>query len=256
MKRMASVSMLAALLCLPACSNEPKDTAVQELRKRETGAPAAGAGQSRPNRVSPSAPSAAGAVSSPPVSSTPVIKFARILPNAPNRDSAIEIEAEAEGGESVMLSYEWFVNGRAAGREQTVESPSRLRGGLRKGDRVEARIIPSMGGVSGEPVLRSLVIGNSPPVMEQSPVDVTVAGGVQAFRIAAADPDGDTLSFRLSDAPEGMSIDQATGVVRWKLPDSAGNVSFTVIASDPDGGQSVLNVTAGVKPAARKNPGK
>lgn len=258
MRRTAFWAVMA-LLCLTACANESKDTVLVagSSRQAETsrpnpppgGAPAAAAGQPRPREAPQADSPRAGAA-------RPTIKFARILPAAPSRDSAIEIEAEAEGGESVTLAYEWYVNGRAAGREQTIESPARLKGGLRKGDRVEARIIPSIGGTSGEPVARSVVIGNTPPVIEQSPVDVKFDGEVQTFRIAATDPDGDAVSFRLTDAPDGMSIDSATGAVRWKLPESAGNVSFTVVVSDPDGGQSVLNVNAGVKPAARKKTGK
>jgi len=258
--RRAAVPVIVALLCLPACTNESKDTVsagngafrqaeTAKLHQPSGSTTAAAAGQRRPNEASQADSPRAGAA-------RPTIKFARILPAAPNKDSVIEIEAEAGGGESVTLTYEWYVNGRAAGREQTIESPSRLKGGLSKGDRVEVHIVPSVGGTYGEPVARSVVIGNTPPVIEPSPVDVKFDSGVQTFRIAATDPDGDAISFGLTDAPDGMSMESATGIVRWKLPESAGDVSFTVVASDPDGGQSVLNVNAGVKPAVRKKTGK
>lgn len=34
--------------------------------------------------------------------------------------------------------------------------------------------------------------------------------------VKADDPDGDTLSFELTVAPSGMSIDSSTGVIKWK----------------------------------------
>ncbi len=51
----------------------------------------------------------------------------------------------------------------------------------------------------------------------------------------ATDPDGDTLTFSLVDAPAGAEIDAATGLVSW-LPETPGMYRFVVRVEDGQGG--------------------
>jgi hypothetical protein len=55
-------------------------------------------------------------------------------------------------------------------------------------------------------VNQSLVITSTPPVMT-SPV--------YAYTVEVTDPDGDVLNYSLTNAPEGMTINTATGLITW-----------------------------------------
>lgn len=52
------------------------------------------------------------------------------------------------------------------------------------------------------------------------------------YYVNAIDQDGDTVSYSLIDAPEGMQIQSNTGRITWMPPAVLGDISFTVIASD------------------------
>ncbi len=70
-------------------------------------------------------------------------------------------------------------------------------------------------------------------------IPVTVgANAIYFYPAMAVDPDGDTLSYRLSNAPDGSQIDPLTGEIEW-TPTEAGVYSFTVEATDGRGGRAV-----------------
>ena len=63
-----------------------------------------------------------------------------------------------------------------------------------------------------------------------------LANAVYTYAVTAADPDGDAIVYRLLDAPEGMSIDAATGLITW-FTDQNNPGSFPVLieVEDPFG---------------------
>ncbi|MDB5857580.1 MAG: hypothetical protein JWQ76_1269, partial [Ramlibacter sp.] len=63
----------------------------------------------------------------------------------------------------------------------------------------------------------------------------------------AVDPDGDALTYSLAQAPQGASIDAATGRVTWTTS-AAGTYNFSVVASDNRGGVSAQTFTLTVQP--------
>ncbi len=70
-------------------------------------------------------------------------------------------------------------------------------------------------------------------------------GSSYEYTVAAEDPDKDAVEFSLSAAPDGMTIDSATGLIRWQVSEEQkeGSFQFKVIASDPEGAQSIQPVT-------------
>ncbi len=96
---------------------------------------------------------------------------------------------------------------------------------------------------------------NHPPVFDPAP-EFTAEAGIQAeFLTAAADPDGDTLTFSLSEAPDGMAIDPASGKITWTPgQDQTGIHSFTVRASDDRGRSAEQSFTAKVDAASDRTP--
>jgi VCBS repeat-containing protein len=72
-----------------------------------------------------------------------------------------------------------------------------------------------------------------------------------AYDADAFDIDGDALTYRLLEAPEGATIDPATGRVEW-LPRSPGQYRFVLQADDGQGGLAEQAFTLDVKQAERR----
>lgn len=72
------------------------------------------------------------------------------------------------------------------------------------------------------------------PLMLAEPGDVSIREGEPfLFRYVAADVEGDAVSYRLVDGPEGVEFDEATGELRWTPTyTQEGVYSIRVAASD------------------------
>ncbi len=86
---------------------------------------------------------------------------------------------------------------------------------------------------------------NNPPVLDaisNQTMDEMAAG---TFTASATDADGDTLTYSLSGAPAGASIDPNTGVFSWTPTEAEGPgvYTFNVIVSDGNGGTDSKPVT-------------
>jgi choice-of-anchor A domain-containing protein/RHS repeat-associated protein len=78
------------------------------------------------------------------------------------------------------------------------------------------------------------------------PVAATV-GTAFSYQVAATDPDGDTLIYRLLEAPEGVAIDTLTGVISWMPSISDKGVSRVVVGvQDILGGQTTAEIFVSV----------
>lgn len=88
------------------------------------------------------------------------------------------------------------------------------------------------------------------PTLDNVSVRPVSAGAAYSYAVTAVDPDGDPVTFALTQGPEGMTIDSSTGLITWNAPDSeAGrDVAVAVRVDDGRGGfdeQSfTLRVTA------------
>lgn len=73
---------------------------------------------------------------------------------------------------------------------------------------------------------------NQPPRITSTAVTTTTAGATYRYTVKATDPDGDPLTFRLNQSPDGMTID-AFGRILWNTPAAGvGNHSIVVAVSD------------------------
>jgi hypothetical protein len=167
----------------------------------------------------------------------PKILSVEILPQKPHIGDELEARAEAfdQDGDSVQLSFTWVVNGQIVTKGT---SPQFATGDLHKHDRVVVRVVPSdpkSDGVEGSS--QPVFITNRPPEITSSP-STTVAEGLYTYNVKATDQDGDPLQFRLSQAPEGMTIEPGTGIIQWKVSKEHPLVDIGVVASDGDGGEA------------------
>jgi hypothetical protein len=91
---------------------------------------------------------------------------------------------------------------------------------------------------------------NDPPVITSTPVTAASAGALYTYDVQADDPDdGDTLTYTLTTAPSGMTINSVTGLIQW-TPTAAqvGNNNVQVEVLDTAGASDtqtfVISVSA------------
>ena len=84
------------------------------------------------------------------------------------------------------------------------------------GQQVVVRVEDGRGwvGIQTYTVIVATTPPNRPPVFTSTPQFVATDGQLYQYTAVAVDPDGDPLSFSLREAPAGMTIDPATGLVR------------------------------------------
>jgi len=77
---------------------------------------------------------------------------------------------------------------------------------------------------------------NGAPQITSTPPTTATVGVAYSYDVDATDPNGDTLTYALTQAPSGMTINAATGLIAW-VPTSGqtGNQGVTVQATDPGG---------------------
>ena len=178
----------------------------------------------------------------------PEISKVAIMPEIfkPGDTLSVEVSGSDIDGDDVSSFYEWIKNGEPAGTEK------KIAGTLRRGDKVSVKITPFDGEVYGSPVILKREIRNLPPMISEDRKFI-VKGDLYTYQVKAVDPDGDTLSYALKSAPQGMAIDQATGLIRWNIPASfEGKVSFAVSVSDGNGGEAKQDLVF----ESRAEPGK
>ena len=84
-------------------------------------------------------------------------------------------------------------------------------------------------------VIDAVFSGDNPPSIISTPVTVGSADEAYTYIVAATDPDlGDVLAYSLMQAPIGMDINEATGVINW-LPSESGAVDVDVVVTDASG---------------------
>lgn len=102
-----------------------------------------------------------------------------------------------------------------------------------------------------------VLVGNSPPKIVSDPPERTEEG-VFHYPVQVEDPDGDTLQFSLrGKVPTGLEINPTTGLVQWRvvIPETAVTYVFQVVAEDPEGGQSIQEITLNYSPEDQSSGG-
>ena len=102
---------------------------------------------------------------------------------------------------------------------------------------LEDPLLPGRVGTASIQVSLTVPRNTTPPQITSPPV--TVAGLQQRYQyqVAANDPDGDPLTFALTQAPAGMTIDAASGLITWTPSgEQVGTHPIAVEVSDDKGG--------------------
>ena len=182
------------------------------------------------------------------LNSLPVIRSASIEPSPAysKDDLKAKVDVFDADGDYIRYAYRW----KKDNEEILGETGSTLSNvHFKKGDKISYRVSVT-GGESEEVVLHSNVssILNSPPRITSQSSGYITEGFLYEYKVAAEDPDGDPLTFNLSSAPEGMTIDSSSGVIRWKVGEKQREESyeFKVVVSDAEGAMAIQPITLSV----------
>ncbi|MCC6508858.1 MAG: putative Ig domain-containing protein, partial [Pirellulaceae bacterium] len=80
---------------------------------------------------------------------------------------------------------------------------------------------------------------SQPPVITSRPTGPALKNQLWSYAVTAVDPDGDPVTYRLGQAPAGMSIDRTTGLVNWTPGEVSSGVIVEVVAEDARGAWSM-----------------
>lgn len=94
------------------------------------------------------------------------------------------------------------------------------------------------------------VFGNEPPQITSTAVTTASVGAPYSYDVNATDPNaGDVLTYSLTLAPTGMTINASSGLIAWTPgPTQAGNQSVSVRVADPQGQAASQTFTVNVAP--------
>ncbi|WP_287726274.1 putative Ig domain-containing protein [Microcystis sp. M061S2] len=91
----------------------------------------------------------------------------------------------------------------------------------------------------------SAVPSNNAPEFTTNPELEIIVGNDYSYNANAVDADNDTLFYSLSLAPDGLTIDNKTGVLSWKAP-TIGNYNISISVEDGKGGRDTQTYNLGV----------
>ncbi len=134
-------------------------------------------------------------------------------------------------GDAVEFHCQWTINDTEVPEDSPV-----LKGSMfKRGDKINLIVVPYDQDGEGKPfVSQNIIIPNAPPRIVSTPPELN--GGTYVYQVVAEDPDGDPLTYSLTSAPPGMSIDAKTGLISWNINEkSAGTHTVEIIARDPAG---------------------
>ena len=83
---------------------------------------------------------------------------------------------------------------------------------------------------------------NTDPIWTTDPIEEALAGYTYTYDAEAIDAEGDTLTYRLLNSPEGMTIDATTGLISWQ-PDEGAASDYSIIVQVDDGRGGVVEQT-------------
>lgn len=179
----------------------------------------------------------------------PSVTKAKLQVESVDNMDKLKVVAEGNtiGNIPVLFRYEWTKNGQPA------EGGGDSISGFKRGDKITVKITPYIGETVGLARTLSTEIKNSTPKVTEDK-KVNFDGTTITYQVKATDPDGDTLTYSLVDAAQGMTIDSASGLISFPVKDDTpASISFKVKISDGNGGEIIYPLTmTAEKPAPEK----
>ncbi len=184
----------------------------------------------------------------------PVITGIDVTPLSAKIGDTLKVETTATDldGDQIKFVYQWFKNDVQLPQESNTLT---LTSDFKRGDTISLNAVPDDGIEKGNPGKIIVTIGNSSPEITSSASDIKIVNRIFTYQVRAVDKDNDPLQYSLKNAPPGMTIDQATGLIQWNVPpDFKGKTSVAVSVTDGQGGDAVQSFAFEV--AAENPPAK
>lgn len=157
------------------------------------------------------------------------------------------IHADSEESRRQDYIYDWQLNGEDITGE--VGEELEWKDGFKKGDTITVSVTPYNDlGQGTRTASGGFQIPNSPPKILSAP-EPRFEQGKFSYTVRAEDPDGDPLDFTLRNAPPGMIIEPATGLIVWEFDErDAGTYTVTIVVSDSEGAKASQELTLSIEP--------
>lgn len=171
------------------------------------------------------------------MNTSPMIKRAEMVPALPRVGETIRIEVDAQDvdGDTIYYKYKWTLNGKY------ISDQNYLSMEFKRDDMIVVEITPYDSEDTGNTIFVKNMIFNTPPVVTES--TPSFDGMTYTYNLNASDINGDDLTYKIIDGPNGMSVDRS-GKIKWEVgPGDAGTYRFTVIINDNNGAEVVVPIT-------------
>ncbi|MFT6231921.1 MAG: hypothetical protein ACJAZO_002434, partial [Myxococcota bacterium] len=142
----------------------------------------------------------------------------------------------------VELTWHWAVDGQSAGYdEQTIPA-----GMTQKGEMWTVSVVGFDGAESSDAVQRSVVIGNSAPIVGSVTLgpDDAVAGEDLVVTVAATDADADPITFRYSWTVDGEPVEGTSGELDGSQLTRGQQIDVWVTATDGTASSQPIRASA------------
>lgn len=172
------------------------------------------------------------------VNRPPRIKGVLFRPERPVAGDTLETRILGEDPENdpVDIDLVWVVNG-----ERWLDRTERTLAGakLKRGDVVQVELTVTDGTSVVTELSQKLEIGNTPPELLTEREEFASLDGLE---IRARDADGDTLSYRLEGAPDGLEIDERGRIsYAGSETEKGGTYQVTLVVDDGNTGTAKLS---------------
>jgi acyl-CoA thioesterase FadM len=128
----------------------------------------------------------------------------------------VQAEGTDADQDAIRYTFRWWRNRKliTEGEGTALET-----GGFSRDDVLMVEVTPHDDTSDGRPFLAPpMTIVNSHPLITSTPPG-DVKDRHYAYTVAATDPDGDPLTYALEAAPPGMTIDEKSGRIEWRIAD-------------------------------------
>ncbi|NEZ66600.1 tandem-95 repeat protein [Leptolyngbyaceae cyanobacterium CCMR0082] len=181
--------------------------------------------------------------------SAPVITSRPVGPTIAN--SLYQYDVDAEDSDGDTLTYSLLANPDGVSIDETSGLLTWTPTDSDVGDNfIRVQVADGEGGIDTQSFTLPVIaagVANNRPVINNSPRDAIGLGDDYVFQVEATDPDNDPLTYSLTQKPEGMTIDENTGLVVWPAEQTQlGEYSFTVKVEDGRGAVAEVSYTVNV----------
>ena len=185
--------------------------------------------------VSVVSPGSGGTASVEVANSPPRVIDSRIELINDGEESYVKISPEVEDADEdyVAFEFKWLINNVVIEDYTDNRLPAKA---YHQGDILQVRIVPDDGYIKGPAYqTRKVSVPSGAPVISSQP-PMSFEAMEYAYQVQATDPDNSELTFSLEIAPQGMSIDPASGSLVWPLAGVAPDkYQVRIVVTDPEG---------------------